>query len=150
LLVHPLRYGNQQNNSNEKGERMKRVMLAAMMVLLIAGTAVAKNYEVTKKAGDYNVVVSIDKNPPTTGDNNISVSVKDGAGADVTDAKVVVEYSMPAMPGMPAMNYKTNAEWTGKEYKSKVNFSMSGSWNMAIKIIRAGKTTQVKFTVDAR
>lgn len=129
---------------------MKRVMLAAMMVLLIAGTAVAKNYEVTKKAGDYNVVVSIDKNPPTTGDNNISVSVKDGAGADVTDAKVVVEYSMPAMPGMPAMNYKTNAEWTGKEYKSKVNFSMSGSWNMAIKIIRAGKTTQVKFTVDAR
>ena len=150
MLVHPLRYGNQQNNSNEKGERMKRVMLAAMMVLLIAGTAVAKNYEVTKKAGDYNVVVSIDKNPPTTGDNNISVSVKDGAGADVTDAKVVVEYSMPAMPGMPAMNYKTNAEWTGKEYKSKVNFSMSGSWNMAIKIIRAGKTTQVKFTVDAR
>ncbi len=129
---------------------MKRVMLAAMMVLLIAGTAVAKNYEVTKKAGDYSVVVSIDKNPPTTGDNNISVSAKDGAGADVTDAKVVVEYSMPAMPGMPAMNYKTNAEWTGKEYKSKVNFSMSGSWNMAIKIIRAGKTTQVKFTVDAR
>jgi hypothetical protein len=145
-----LRYGNQQNNSNEKGERMKRVVLAAMMVLLIAGTAVAKNYEVTKKAGDYSVVVSIDKNPPTTGDNNISVSAKDGAGADVTDAKVVVEYSMPAMPGMPAMNYKTNAEWTGKEYKSKVNFSMSGSWNMAIKIIRAGKTTQVKFTVDAR
>ena len=129
---------------------MKRVVLAAMMVLLIAGTAVAKNYEVTKKAGDYSVVVSIDKNPPTTGDNNISVSAKDGAGADVTDAKVVVEYSMPAMPGMPAMNYKTNAEWTGKEYKSKVNFSMSGSWNMAIKIIRAGKTTQVKFTVDAR
>ena len=150
MLVHSLRYGNQQNNSNEKGERMKRVMLAAMMVLLIAGTAVAKNYEVTKKAGDYSVVVSIDKNPPTTGDNNISVSAKDGAGADVTDAKVVVEYSMPAMPGMPAMNYKTNAEWTGKEYKSKVNFSMSGSWNMAIKITRAGKTTQVKFTVDAR
>ncbi len=129
---------------------MKKMVLAVMMVLLMAGTAVAKNYEVTKKAGDYSVVVSIDKNPPTTGDNNLSVSAKDGAGADVTDAKVVVEYSMPAMPGMPAMNYKTNAEWTGKEYKSKINFSMSGSWNMAIKIIRAGKTTQVKFTVDAR
>ncbi|MFZ4437042.1 MAG: FixH family protein [Syntrophales bacterium] len=129
---------------------MKKMVLAVLMVLLIAGTAVAKNYEVTKKAGDYSVVVSIDKNPPTTGDNNLSVSAKDGAGADVTDAKVVVEYSMPAMPGMPAMNYKTNAEWTGKEYKSKINFSMSGSWNMAIKILRAGKTTQVKFTVDAR
>ena len=129
---------------------MTKMVLAVMMVLLIAGTAVAKNYEVTKKAGDYSVVVSIDKNPPTIGDNNLAVSAKDGAGADITDAKVVVEYSMPAMPGMPAMNYKTNAEWTGKEYKSKVNFSMSGSWNMAIKITRAGKTTQVKFTVDAR
>jgi len=129
---------------------MKRLVLAVMMVLLVAGTAAAKNYEVTKKAGDYSVVVAIDKNPPTTGDNNLSVSVKDGAGAGVADAKVSVEYSMPAMPGMPAMNYKTNAEWTGKEYKAKVNFSMSGSWNMVIKIIRAGKTAQVKFTVDAR
>jgi uncharacterized lipoprotein YmbA len=129
---------------------MKTMVLAVMVILLIAGTAVAKNYEVTKKAGDYSVVVTIDKNPPTTGDNNLSVSVKDGDGAYVTDAKVSVEYSMPAMPGMPAMNYKTTAEWTGKEYKAKVNFSMSGSWNMVIKIIRAGKTVQVKFTVDAR
>jgi hypothetical protein len=129
---------------------MKRLLLAVMAVFLVAGTAVAKDYEVTKKAGDYTVVVTIDKNPPTTGDNNLSVSVKDGAGAGVTDAKVSVEYSMPAMPGMPAMNYKTNTEWTGKEYKAKINFSMSGSWNMVIKIVRANKTAQVKFTVDAR
>ena len=129
---------------------MKKFMLAVMIVLLVAGTAAAKNYEVTKKAGDYSLVVMIDKNPPVTGDNNLSVSVKDGAGADVTDAKVSVEYSMPAMPGMPAMNYKANAESAGKEYKAKINFSMSGSWNMVIKIIRANKTAQVKFTVDAR
>ena len=129
---------------------MKRVVLVTMVFFLLGGLAIAKDFEVTKKAGDYTVVVAIDKNPPTTGDNNLSVSVKDGAGAGVADAKVSVEYSMPAMPGMPAMNYKTNAEWTGKEYKTKINFSMSGSWNMVIKIIRAGKTAQVKFTVDAR
>jgi len=129
---------------------MKRVVLAVMLVLFVAGTAAAKDYEVTKKAGDYNVVVKIDRNPPTTGNNNLSVSVKDGAGADVTDAKVSVEYSMPAMPGMPAMNYSTKAELAAKEYKAKVNFSMSGSWNMVIKLIRADKTVQVKFTVDAR
>ena len=121
-----------------------------MLVLLVAGTAAAKDYEVTKKAGDYNVVVKIDRNPPTTGNNNLSVTIKDAAGADVTDAKVSVEYSMPAMPGMPAMKYNTNAELAAKEYKAKMNFSMSGSWNMVIKIIRADKTTQVKFTVDAR
>jgi hypothetical protein len=129
---------------------MKRVVLAAMVFFLFGGLAIAKDFEVTKKAGDYTVVVAIDKNPPTTGDNNLSVSVKDGGAADVTDAKVSVEYSMPAMPGMPAMKYSHNAELAGKEYKTKVNFSMSGSWNMIVKIVRGGKTTQVKFTVDAR
>jgi hypothetical protein len=129
---------------------MKKVVLAVMLVLLAAGAASAKDYEVTKKTGDYNVVVKMDRNPPTTGNNNLTVSVKDGAGADVTDAKVSVEYSMPAMPGMPAMNYSAKAEPAAKEYKTKVNFSMSGSWNMVIKIVRANKTTQVKFTVDAR
>lgn len=129
---------------------MKKLVLAIMLALLVAGTAAAKDYEVTKKAGDYNVVVKMDRNPPTTGNNNLSVTIKDVKGADVTDAKVSVEYSMPAMPGMPAMNYSTKTEPAAKEYKAKVNFSMSGSWNMVIKIVRADKTTQVKFTVDAR
>lgn len=131
---------------------MKKLVLAVMVILLSAGTAAAKDYEVTKKAGDLNVVVKIDRNPPTTGNNNLTVSVKDATGADVTDAKVSVDYSMPAMPGMPAMNYSTKAELATKEkeYKAKVNFSMSGSWNMVIKINRADKTTPVRFTVDAR
>jgi hypothetical protein len=129
---------------------MKRVVLAAMVFFLFGGLAMAKDFEVTKKAGDYGVVVTIDKNPPTTGDNNLSVSVKDGTGAVVSDAKVSVEYSMPAMAGMPPMKYNTNAALAGDLYKTKVNFSMSGSWNMVVKIVRGGKTTQVKFTVDAR
>jgi hypothetical protein len=129
---------------------MKRTISAVMVFLLMGGLAMAKDFEVTKKAGDYTVVVTIDKNPPTTGDNTLAVSVKDGAGADVADAKVSVEYSMPAMPGMPPMNYKTNAELAGKHYRTKVNFSMSGSWNMTVKIVRGGKTAQAKFTVDAR
>ena len=44
-----------------------------MVLLLIAGIAYAKNYEVTKKAGEYTVVATIDKNPPAVGDNNISI-----------------------------------------------------------------------------
>jgi hypothetical protein len=129
---------------------MKRFMMAALVFFFIGGFAIAKDFEVTKKAGDYTVLVKIDKNPPTTGDNNLAVSIKDGAGADVADAKVSLEYSMPAMPGMPPMNYKANTELAEKLYKTKVNFSMSGSWNMTVKIVRGGKTTQAKFTVDAR
>ena len=50
---------------------MKRLVMAAMVFFFIGGLAIAKDFEVTKKAGDYTVVVTIDKNPPTTGDNNL-------------------------------------------------------------------------------
>ncbi len=129
---------------------MKKLVLFTLVIVLIAGVAYAKDYELKKKAGEYDVEVKIDKNPPVVGDNNISIEVKDASGHHARDAKVVVEYSMPAMPGMPAMNYKTDTELKGDEYKAKMNLSMSGSWNIAVKITRAGKTSTMKFTVDAK
>ena len=90
---------------------MKRLTIAALILLLIVGIAYAKDYEVKKKAGEYDVEIKIDKNPPVVGDNNIGIEIKDASGKYVTDAKVKVEYSMPAMPGMPAMNYKTDTEF---------------------------------------
>lgn len=129
---------------------MKKLAVFTLILLLIAGIAYAKDYEVKKRAGEYNVTAKIDKNPPVVGDNNITIEIKDASGKYVTDAKVKVEYSMPAMPGMPAMNYKTDAEIEGNEYKTKMNLSMSGAWNVAIKISRAGKTASLKLNVDAR
>lgn len=129
---------------------MKKMAFITIILLMIAGIALAKDYEVKKKVGEYEVEVKIDKNPPTVGDNNIEIEIKDASGKYVTDAKVVVEYSMPAMPGMPPMNYKTDATLKGNEYRTKMNLSMSGSWNIAVKITRAGKTSTMKFTVDAK
>ena len=128
---------------------MKRLTVVTLILLLMAGVAYAKDYEVKKKAGEYDVEIKIDKNPPVVGDNNIEIEIKDASGKYVTDAKVKVEYSMPAMPGMPAMNYKTDTELKGYEYKAKMNLSMSGAWNVVVKITRGGKTTSVKFNVDA-
>jgi roadblock/LC7 domain-containing protein len=129
---------------------MKRLVLALMSVLLVAGTAVAKDYEVTKKAGDYTVMVKMDRNPPITGDNNLSVTIKDAAGAEVKDAKVAVEYTMAAMPGMPAVKVKTDTELKGSEYRAKLNFSMAGGWGIAVMINRGDKKAQTKFSVDVR
>lgn len=128
---------------------MKKLVAFAFVLVLLAGVAYAKDYEVTKKAGEYDVVVKIDKNPPVVGDNNVTVEVKDASGKYVADAKVKVEYSMPAMPGMPPMNYKTDAEVKGNEYKAKMNLSMAGSWNVTVKITKGGKTSSIKFNVDA-
>ena len=129
---------------------MKRAGFVVLILLLVAGIAYAKDYEVKKKAGDFDVQIAIDKNPPVVGDNNVKIEIKDSSGKYVNDAKVVIDYGMPAMPGMPAMNYKADAEVKGNEYRAKMNLSMSGSWNIAVKITRAGKTSTTKFTVDAK
>ncbi|MEW6001672.1 MAG: FixH family protein, partial [Nitrospirota bacterium] len=91
----------------------------------------------------------IDKNPPVVGDNNVEIEITDSAGRYIKDAKVMVNYSMPAMPGMPPMNYKTEAELKGEKYKARMNLSMAGSWNIAVRITREGKTATMRFNVDA-
>lgn len=129
---------------------MKRFAVFTLVLLLAAGFAYAKDYEVQKKAGEYDVTVTIDRNPPVVGENNIAIEIKAAGGHHVRDAQVRVEYSMPAMPGMPPMNYKTDAVLKGDVYKAMMGLSMGGSWNIAVKITREGKTSNMKFTVDAK
>jgi hypothetical protein len=119
---------------------MKKKGLAVLVLisLLMVGVAYAKEYEIAKKAGEYNVAMKIDRNPPIVGDNNVSIEITDASGHHATDAKVTVEYSMPAMPGMPPMNYKSNAALKGDAYNAKMNLSI------------VGKTSTAKFTVDAK
>lgn len=129
---------------------MKRLTIIVIAIILVAGVVYAKDYEVTKKAGDFNVVIKIDKNPPVAGKNNVEIAITDASGKAVTDAKVVLNYSMPAMAGMPAMSYKADGQLKGTVYRTSTNYSMSGSWNNEIKITRADKTQSAKFTVDAK
>ncbi|MGD0486962.1 MAG: FixH family protein [Syntrophorhabdales bacterium] len=120
--------------------------IVLLLTVVVASTAGA----ITKKAGDYTMDVTMDKNPPVTGKNIVEVSVKDKTGKAVTDAKVTVEYSMPGMPGMPAMNYKSDAELKGETYKAVISPSMAGSWNVAIKVARGGKTDTARLTIDVK
>ena len=128
---------------------MKRFVMVTMLVLLSAGVVSAKAYEVKKKAGDYSVELAMDKSA-VRGKNDLEITVKDAGGNYVTDAKVIANYSMPAMSGMPAMNYNAEAQLHGNIYRSMLDFPMSGSWNLTIKITRKGKTVSAKFTIDAR
>ena len=131
---------------------MKRILaiLVAAAFLMACVLAFAKDYELTKKAGDYNVQINIDKNPPVTGINKITIAIKDASGKTVTDAVLAIDYGMPAMPGMGAMNYKTNAAVKGDIYLATINFSMSGPSFINIKITRGGKTQTVKLNVDVK
>ena len=129
---------------------MRKIAVFTLILLLSAGIVWAKEYEVQKKAGDLSVVVKMDKNPAVTGENGVSVTVKDSSGKEVTDAGVKMEYSMPAMPGMPAINYGSVLALNKNAYQGKLNFSMSGPWNIVVKIVRGGKTVSTKFSVDVQ
>jgi hypothetical protein len=139
---------------NVKEEKMKVLAFLIITSLLAAfyspGILTAKDYEVAKKAGEYSILIKIDKNPPIAGKNNVEISITDSSGKAVTDAKVVLSYSMPPMAGMAPMNYKADAELKGNNYRVTVNYSMAGSWNNDIRITRECKTTSVKFTIDAK
>ena len=129
---------------------MKKIVVLTCMLLLTAGIVWGKDYEIKKMAGDLSVVVKMDKNPAVMGDNGAIVTIKDLAGKEVTDAEVKIEYSMPAMSGMPAMNYQSALVLKEKLYQGKMNFSMSGPWNIVVKIVRGGKTLSTKFSVDVQ
>lgn len=129
---------------------MKKLAVFAMALFMIAGAVYAKEFAVSKKAGDYSMLIKIDRNPPIAGDNNVEITITDGAGKAVTDAKVVITYSMPAMAGMPAMRYKANLEAKGNVYRTEVNYSMAGSWNNEVKMTHNGKTASTRFTIDAK
>lgn len=129
---------------------MKKIALFTFVLLLSAGIVWAKGYEIQKKAGDLNVVVKMARSPAVMGENGIAVMVKDSADKAVEDAGVKIEYSMPAMPGMPAMNYGAVLALNKDVYQGKLNFSMSGPWNVVVKIVRGGKTVSTKFSVDVQ
>jgi hypothetical protein len=129
---------------------MKRRGLAIFVLLLGVSGAFSKSLELKKKAGEYEVKIEIDKNPPVIGDNKIEIEIKDAAGAPVTDAKILVNYYMPPMPRMAPMNYKVEAKRKDEQYKAKMDLIMSGPWIIAVKITRDKKTTTAKFNIDVR
>ena len=127
----------------------KNLILSILILVLTAGIAYAKGLEVKKKAGQYDVEVKIDRNPPIVGDNSIEIEIKK-SGNSVTDAKVLINYYMPPMPRMAPMNYKTDAKLKKDKYKANMNFIMAGPWYISIIINHEGKISTTKFNIDAQ
>jgi len=72
------------------------------------------------------------KSTPISGNNDFFVKLsKDGTIID--NAKMKIKVFMPEMPGMPYMEYKAKAKQIDGEYKMKINFSMSGTWQYHLK-----------------
>ncbi len=131
---------------------MKRfAFFIVLLSFLWMADAGAKSYEATRSAGDYQVEITIDRNPPTAfGDNQMEIVIKDKDGKAVSDAQVMVNYYMPPMPRMAPMNYKTEAKMKKGKYYATLKFIMAGPWYIAIIIQHGGKTYTAKINVDAQ
>lgn len=129
---------------------MKRLAIFVLVLCLTPGIAYSRGLEVKKRAGDYEVEIRMDKNPPILGENQIEIEIRDNTGKIVTDAKVLINYYMPPMPRMAPMNYRTDAKIKKERYTATMNMIMSGPWIIVIKIAREGKTSSAKINVDAQ
>ncbi len=131
---------------------MKRLFVITLALMFVLGTADAhaKAFQAKKRVGEHEIEVRLDRNPPSLGDNNIEIEVRDAGGRSVTDAKILVNYYMPPMPRMAPMNFITDAKLKSDTYRAKMNLIMSGPWIIAVKLTLSGKTSTVKFNIDAQ
>ena len=107
-------------------------LLKIMMVLVIAVSFLKA--EPIKQSGEkdgYDVILTTKKSL-VVGDNEFFVELQKDEKA-VTTAKVKAKFFMPEMPGMPYMEYEGKAELVDGVYRTKINFSMAGTWQYQLK-----------------
>jgi hypothetical protein len=133
----------------ERSKVMKRAVAVWAAFCFLAGAVSAEKLELKKRAGEYEVGIRIDRNPPVVGDNTLEVCITDAAGNPLEEAKVLVNYYMPPMPRMAPMNYKEQAKFKKGRYVLEMSLIMAGPWIIILKITDGAKTTTAKFNFDA-
>lgn len=125
---------------------------AALMLLasMAAGVGLAGDYRVRKSASGLTFDVAINRNPPVLGDNEIRIDVRDAGGNPLPGAEVLVNYSMPPMPGMPPMNYTIPAAFDGRAYRATMDLIMTGPWNIVLRVKHEGNAVRITFPIDVR
>ncbi len=126
---------------------MPKCILVVLIVCVITGSAYAKDYEIKGNAGSYVVDVKFDSKAPAKGSNHVEIGVLDAASKQVGDATVVIDYSMPTLPGKPSMmSYTTRATFDGKKYKATLDLSMAGEWTFVVKVTHGGQPEAMTFS----
>jgi multidrug efflux pump subunit AcrA (membrane-fusion protein) len=92
------------------------------------------------------IAFSVDPNPPKGAQEaTFSVTLTDGTGTPIPDAKVKVTLVMPAMPSMnmPEMRNSFELPWMAAHgmYMGPGNVPMAGSWNVTVEASKGGQAT---------
>lgn len=125
-------------------------VVVCLLMAIAAPESWSKEYRVRKKRNGYTVDLSMNRNPPVLGENQVHIRVKDPNNTPLTLAQVTINYYMPPMPGMPPMNYTIATEQEGDTFDAILDFIMSGPWNIVIKVKQEGQMLTVTFPIDVR
>jgi len=127
---------------------MKKIISIILSFLLSASVLQASAFEKYAKQRGTKAHISSEK-PLTTGSNTFILDIQNDNSV-IQDAKVSLKAFMPAMPGMPAMQSKSDAKSLGNgKYEVTVNLSMGGTWQLHIFITpKSGKKSRIKTSLD--
>ncbi len=125
-----------------------KLTAVAVVVLLTAGIAQAKDDAMKKQAGEYEVEVRIEK--PSIGVNLVTIGVQDRSGRQVTDAKVSAEYWMARGIDVPPMDNRAEAVLEGTVYRAMLTFPMAGAGagEIVVHITRGSESAAARFNID--
>lgn len=79
---------------------------------------------------------------PKAGDNPLTISVTDAQGKPVTGATITASVAMTSMD--MGTTYPAVTEKGAGQYTSTVNFSMTGPWQVKVKVTAPGQKPQTK------
>jgi ABC-type glycerol-3-phosphate transport system substrate-binding protein len=142
-------------------KRFVLVMLLAVAILLVAAACKSKTEGNTKPAGEVVKTVNVENLTATLltssgqikqGNQEVTLAFNDATGKAVDVGAVSLNFHMPAMGGMAAMNDGVTFTTTDTPgvYRGKVNVQMAGEWQAQLAYegpAGKGKTT---FAVTAR
>ena len=119
------------------------VWLTAATGALLVSSCTQGAKSTTAKAGDLDVRIAIEPDPPTTGDNRLIATVNDASGKPVDGAQLAFVYDMPAMGAMPEMKGggDVHADGSGR-YVITYPLSMNGDWYLTLGIDAPGHAHQ--------
>ena len=104
------------------------------------------------QAGQLQVQVILQNDPPTVGENTLLIHVKDQQGTPLNNATVRAVAEMPAMGSMPALRSAANMQAAGEgRYKGTFDLPMKGEWPLAVDIAwedESGQNQHVDLVFD--
>jgi len=127
---------------------MKKILIVLLTIALGFSLTQAAAFSKDAKYKTIKVHIASDE-PITIGSNTLILNISK-KGQSLKDTKVSVKAFMPAMPGMPAMESKSNAKDLGNgKYEVTLNIAMRGTWQLHIFITPTeGKKSRVKTSIN--